>query len=313
MATKPRDLVARFLSDVQGFLRGSDQMADALDDTARDLDKVADAGDESARRLAKAYDRAGDSMKRDMKDSTRGIKADVADTGKEAGAEFAQNLGQSLASGDASRIVQDSAGGLIGSLALAGPLGAVAATGAAIALGLWNSFEQKTREQKEAVLATAGEVYQGLLDQGADFVKQFTTNVVRDFFDPAMQDTLSGKARAASQLLGDNLGEALAGGPDSIAQYADDARVKLDEMVAAARAGDAGDEAQARIRALKDEVAYLDTIVQGLKDAKTAADDYAGALKNAAWYASKAAEYGPGGSTYQSQLGAAAPYATGTR
>jgi hypothetical protein len=313
MASKPRDLVARFLSDVQGFLRGSDQMADALEDTVRDLDKVADAGDDSARRLARAYDRAGDEMRRDMADSTRSVKGDVADTGKEAGAEFAQNLGQSLASGDSSRIVQDSVGGLIGSLALAGPLGAVVAAGGAIALGLWNAFEQKTKEQKEAVLAAAGELYQGLIDQGVDFVKEFTTQTVRDFFDPSMTDTLSSKARAASKLLGDNLGNALAGGPESIAAYADEARSKLDDMIAAARAGDAGDAAQERIRALKDEVAYLDTIVQGLKDATEAADDYAGALQTATWWSKKAAENNPGGSTYRSQLGAAAPYATGSR
>ena len=313
MAAKPRDLVSRFLADVAGFVRGTDQVADALDDTARNLDDVARQGDDTSRKLARAYDRAGDEMRRSMRDSSRDVKTDLKDTGKEAGQEFANNLGQSLSSGDASRVVQDSVGGLIGSLAFAGPIGAAVAAAGAVALGFWNAFSQKTEEQAQRVRDAAATVYQGLIDEGADFAKQYAADVVRQFFDPSTVDALRDNAKAAADAIGTNLGQVLAGGQDSIAAYADKAGERITALQDVARKQPLTGAQADELQRLGDIVAYLDTIRSGWDKATKAVDGYNAALSRSAAYAKPGSSYASGGSAYNSQLGAAAPYATGTR
>lgn len=313
MARTPRDLVVRFLADTLPFLKGSSQVRDALSDTARDLDDLADSGEDSARRLSQAYRRAGDSMQRDVRDSNRKLKGEVAATGKEAGAEFAQNLGQSLSSGDASRIVQDSVGGLVGSLAFAGPVGAAVAAGGAIALGLWNAFEQTTKAREQAIRDAASTIFSGLLADGADFVAQYRNDVLRNFFDPASTDEIATNAKKAADAMGENLGKVLAGSPESIAAYAEQAADKVNALqdIAAARplTGPQADQL-ANLAAILE---YLNTITTGWKTAEDAVNDYNAALQRAEYYAQRASSYAVGGSTYQSQLGAAAKYGSGSR
>lgn len=313
MARTPRDLVVRFVADVVPFLKRTDDVGRALNDTMRDLDDLADAGEDSARRLSRAYDRAGQDIRTGWKRDTSSLKTDAKDTGKEIGNEFASNLGESLASGDSSRIVQDSLGGLVSSLAFAGPLGAAVAAGGAIALGLWNAFAAKTQEQQQAVLDAAATLYEGMISQGADFAKQYADDVVRKFFDPSTADDIVTNARTAAEALGDNLGKVLAGGPDSIAAYAKEAGDRIGELQDKARANPLTGVEADELKRLSDVVYYLDTIKTGWDKATTAVDKYNAALSRSAYYASQASSYRVGGSTYNSQLGAAAPYATGTR
>lgn len=312
----PRDVVVRFLADARGFLTGTDDIERAYEDMARDADTAADAGEDSARRLARAYDRAGQEIRRDTDATGRDIKQDLGDTGKEAGQEFATNLGSSLASGDSSRIVQDSAGGLIGSLALAGPVGIAVAAGASIALSMWNAFEEKTRKRAEAVRAVAGEVYQGLLDDAKTFADEYGQTVVKAFFDPQNEDELATKARKAGKVLKVNVGEALAGGPASIAALAQTARARVDELAtqsSKARSAIAAQRLNQEKTYFQDILDYLDTIETGWKDAESAVKDYQAATKSAAQYAAKGSSYAPGGSMYRSQVPNGGRYAGGKR
>lgn len=274
MASKPRDLVVRFLADVRGFVQGTSDMEDALRDTADAQDRLAREGDQAADKLAASYRRAADKMDRDLRGTRTTVKEGFADTGKEAGAEFAQNLGQSLSSGDTSRVVQDSVGGLIGSLAFAGPVGAAVAAAGTIALSFWNAWEEKTKQQREAVLAVVGDVYQGLLDQGADFVREYNSTTLRDFLNPATSNELARRAREASQRLGTDLANALAGGPESVAQAAREAQEELDTLYKGRLPATMTSAQRQRVADLRAEIDYLTTITTGWNDAQEAAEDY---------------------------------------
>lgn len=297
---KPRDLLVRFLADVNPFLRDTRQVEDAFRDVSRSTDDLERQGSRNADDLARAYQRAGDKIERESRTTGRAAREEFGSTGREAGQEFANNLGQSLSSGDTTRIVQDSVGGLIGSLALAGPIGVAAAAAGTIGLSFWNAFADKAATQKQAVLDAAESVYQGLLDQGADFVKQFQQDTLKEFFDPNSQNDLAKGAKEASDALHDNLGEALAGGPESIAAYADKARKKIDELIARSKArGQTGGQQQFLdlAKQYQKELDYLDSIQQGWHLATTRFDQYRAAVSSPLRIA-----YGPGSATYRSQV-----------
>jgi hypothetical protein len=122
--TSPRDVVVKFLNDTAQFLRGTDQMSDAYDDLADDQRELANQGERSARELARAYDTAGDKIARDAQQSGRKVKRAYGDVGKEAGQEFASNLGESISSGDLSGLAGGTAAGLAGTFGATGPIGA---------------------------------------------------------------------------------------------------------------------------------------------------------------------------------------------
>lgn len=153
MARQPRDLVVRFLSDVKGFLNGTDRMEEALRDVARDEERLADAGEDSARRLTRAYDRAADEMVRDQRRAHRDVREGFADTGKEAGQEFTQNLGEAISSGDVSGLLGDTAGGLAATFGATGKVGAAFAALAGVAAVTWAAIQQDAEKTKEVALA----------------------------------------------------------------------------------------------------------------------------------------------------------------
>lgn len=162
---RARDVVVRFLAETRDFLRGADDIADAYTDMARDAERAADAGEDAARDTARAWDRAADAMRRDVDGATRDIGGDVADTGREAGTEFAQNMGEAISSGDWSAVANDTAGGLSASLLAAGPIGAVA--GAAVALGgiFLAQFQARAAQVKELASQTFDAYRDGLIEQ----------------------------------------------------------------------------------------------------------------------------------------------------
>jgi hypothetical protein len=267
-----RDYIAKYVADLAGYrlepaIRETEQLQratdSAADDAVRDWRRISDAAADAARKVDRSTGPAG--ISGDMRD----LRADAADTGREVGQEFASNLGESLASGDASRIVQDTGGGLIASLAFAGPIGAAVAAAGTLALAFWNNFEQTTRARREAVIATASTVFQGILDEGAAFAQKFATDTLRDFLDPAQVDELSGRARKASERLGDDLAAAIVGGPDTIDAKLNDVRAKLRELEAnpsRLNLAEAGD-----LRIVEE---YLSRISEGYAEAKSAAETY---------------------------------------
>jgi hypothetical protein len=310
MAAKPRDLVVRFLSDVQGFLRGTDDMADALDDTARDLDRVADKGDASARQLAQAFDRAGDSMKRDMRDASRKSQDAISETGKEAGQEFASNLGEAISSGDVSGTLAGTVGGLAATMGATGPIGLGLAGLGALAAGVW-----------------------GAMSKGAEDA----ANAAQLAFDQ-LHDNTTREARL-NAVLTDRFGSSVKGW-EQIQRYADASGISVEKIAAALVNG--GPEARSmaeRFEAIMkhayDTTGQLDASTSILIDGQDDLNDRATAMERAAaaakterdalresegilrrsatYYAARGSAYAAGGSTTNSQLGAAAPYVTGTR
>jgi hypothetical protein len=273
-----RDYIAKYVADLTGYrlepaIRETEQLERATDSAAdeavRDWRKISDAAADAARKIDRSTGSAG--ISGDMRD----LRTDAADTGREVGQEFASNLGESLASGDASRIVQDTGGGLIASLALAGPIGAAVAAGGALALALWNAFESTTKARRERVLTAAQTIYDGLLAQGVDFVKQWQDDVLREFFDPKSENDIARGAKAAADALGSDLGAALAGGPDSIAAYADQAYGKVERLQDLAAKGTATGAQREELERWGQIIAYVDELREQWGLADKAARDYA--------------------------------------
>lgn len=306
----PRDLVVRFLADVQGFLRGTDQVEDALRDTARQQDQLADSGEDSARRLAQAYDRAADKISRDARDARRDVKRAYADTGKEAGQEFAQNLGESVSSGDVGGLLSGTAGGLAATFGATGPIGLALAGLSAVAVGVFSAM-QKQAEQA----ATAAQL---AFDQ--------------------LHEATSREARL-NAVLSDRFGSTLAGW-EAIQRYADasgySAEAIADALVSGGpKARTMADQFDRMLKAAYETDGTLDrtnsVLIDGADDlrdravamerAAAAAQTERDALKvsegilrrSAAFYATRGSAYAPGGSAYDQQLGAAARYARGGR
>jgi hypothetical protein len=158
-------IVVRFATNVREFLAGTGQVEAALEDlsdesrdlaldTERDTERMERAFREAGRSIEASADRTGRNASRDFRKAT-------ADGGREAGketaAEFSQNLGESLASGDIQSIGADTAGGLISGFAsMGGPIGAALAA-AAIPITIWFA---KRREDAERTAA----VFQSLFD-----------------------------------------------------------------------------------------------------------------------------------------------------
>jgi hypothetical protein len=305
MASKPRDLVVRFVSDVREFVKGTDKIDDALRDTARDLDRVAEAGEDSARDLARAYDRAADKIKRDTRDATRNVKADVADTGKEAGAEFASNMGEAISSGDWSSVANDTAGGLSAALLTAGPVGAVA--GAAVALGgiFLARFQADAAKVKALAAATFDAYRDGLLEQ-AEKEDLLTQLLGAESYDEALRK-LGRLAREAGEDAG-TVADALVEGGSQAQQLLR----RLDKVEAKKLAVRGGLVDADEIKAAQELAGYLDTAAQARADAAESARVERDMTRQTAGVLAKTyrgSSYAPGGSTYQSQV----PYTSGGR
>lgn len=155
MARTPRDLVVRFLSDVKGFLNGTQDMEEALRDVARDEERVADVGEESARRLARAYDRAADSITRDQRRAQKDVREGFADTSREVGDEFAENVGEAFRSGDYLGAIQETF------TSLTPALGAVG-LGIGAAIGVGAGIVANINESREKVKAAASDLFEAM-------------------------------------------------------------------------------------------------------------------------------------------------------
>lgn len=306
VATKPRDLVARFLSDVQGFLRGSDQMADALDDTARGLDKAADAGDDSARRLARAYDRAGDQMKREARATAKATSKSYADAGKDAGDEFAENLGEAVSSGDLSGILAGTAGGLVNTFGKGGPIALAFAALTAVGVGAFTQIQAASEKAKQAAIDTFEEIL-----SGADRESRLRGALERQYGSYLEGLEKIRDMAAVSGIPVERIADAFADGGPAAAELAADA-----ERIAAALYGNADPKlgpTQYQVTLTKNLAEDLERAAGATERAAAAEQARASALRiSAQYYAASGSSYAAGGSTYKSQLGAAAPYATGT-
>jgi hypothetical protein len=319
--TKPRDLVVRFLSDVAGFVKGADDVADTLDATARDAEKSSD-------KIARDYDAAAEKMERSTDEFTRDLAASYRaaatrvrsendkiqrdttetfrETGREAGNELAQNLGESISSGDVSGLVSGTVGGLAATLGTGGPIGLALAGLATAAVGVF----QQMRAAADAAAAAADAAFQQLREGADDQAK--LEQVLTDRFGSVVAgmeqvSRYSETTGISTERIYDAL---IKGGPaaERIASYADkmsgsliDAEGSLGPTRSLLRdmADDLRDRADAVERGSKAEQEWNRYLGLNTRELRKQAD----------YYSARGSAYAPGGSTYRQQV----PYDRGVR
>lgn len=296
---RPRDLVVRWVSDVKGFLKGTDEIERALADQERDLRDVDRAGTRSADSLADAYHRAGQRIRADAKATGKVTRGEFADAGKEAGNEFAQNLGESISSGDVSGMLSGTVGGLVGTFGAAGPIGLALGALAGVGVGAFQAIQQGAEKAQAAA--------QLAFDQ--------------------LHESTSREARL-NAVLTDRFGSTLAGW-EQIQRYADGsgesaeaiANALIDGGPAARHMADRFDDVMRAAYETTGEVDKAQSIlIDGADDLRDRADAMERAAKaarterdalresegilrrSAAYYAARGSAYAPGGSVYASQV-----------
>ena len=135
-------VLVKFLADTLGFRRGTDDMARALDDAARTTER-------DTEHMSRAFRDAGQKIHRTTQDVGDGTKMTMKDAGKEAGAEFVQNMGEGIGSGQAN--LMDTVLGTVGGIAPAlGAAGVGVAVGATAALGIINGIKAQNEKVRQA-------------------------------------------------------------------------------------------------------------------------------------------------------------------
>ncbi|MFT3862039.1 hypothetical protein [Micropruina sp.] len=165
------------LSDVRGFLKGTDDVGKALDDVADSLDDLArdtkQNADEAGRQLERGFSDAFDKVRREGKDASRRMGDDLKDGAKEAGEGFnelgdeAKDSAKEAAasfSGEFSDVADYIQEVLAQALQGFGPVGAAAGIAAAAGVGILISSLQQAAEDAE----TAKQTVLDLADQLAD-------------------------------------------------------------------------------------------------------------------------------------------------
>lgn len=307
MAAKPRDVVVRFVSDVRGFLRGTDQVEHALDAQVRDLDHVGDEGEQTGRRLAKAYDKAGDAIKRRNARTARETRQTIGDAGKDAGDEFAQNLGESLSSGDVSGLLSGTIGGLVGTFGKGGPLALALGALGAVGVGVFTSMQQSAEKAAEAAQAAFDQLHDN------------TTREAK--LNAVLADSYGGTVKGWEEIqrLSEASGLSVEAIADALADGGSKARTLADHWNDIARdayqtTGDLGGAALIMSNGADVLNHRAEAMERAASAAKTERDALAvseGILRRSAkFYAERGSAYAPGGSTYNSQV---PRYATGKR
>jgi hypothetical protein len=175
-----RPIKFEFVADVAAYLRDVKKMNVTTEDLEDAFVGVSNSSEDLERKLSKAMkdaEKDTEALERAIKDlpaasdgAARGIDKDMdkvqdsmADAGTESAQEFKQNLGESLASGDISTILQDTAGGLVSGLS--GPLSIAAAAVAGVAALAFAEI-QKQAEELKAFTESLGGALRSLYEQG---------------------------------------------------------------------------------------------------------------------------------------------------
>jgi hypothetical protein len=306
---KARDVVVRFLSETRDFLRGADDVEQAYRDMARDADRAADAGEDAARDTTRAWDRAADSMRRDVDRASRDVRSDLGDAGTEAGDEFAQNLGESISSGDVSGLLAGTVGGLVGTFGKGGPIALALGAVGAVGVGAFQAIQAQAEQAR-----TAAQLAFDQLREGAS--KEARLNaVLEDRFGTVVE----GWERI--QRYADASGKPVEVIADALANGGPLARDIADQWERAARAEYEAEGALGRSNSLlldgvddlRDRADALDRAAAAAQTERDALATSEGILRRSArYYSVRGSAYAPGGSTYQSQV-PDDPYASGRR
>lgn len=326
---KPRDLVVRFLSDVAGFIKGTDDVADALDDVSASMDSTARDAATSSDKIARDYEAAAESMERSTDEFTRDLaasyraaaarvrtendkiktdtKATFADTGREAGAELASNVGEAISSGDFTGVAAGTAGGMATALTAAGPAGIIAAAGLTLGTIFLTRFQAEATKIKAVAESTFEALRDGLLERAEQ------ENLLMTALGVESAEEAYNRVAEIAAGLGTNAAavydELVSGG--TAATELDDTLASVDGRVSklrSARTPVFRDDELGRAREFRDLVnAAADGIARGESSARTMRE----ALRLSALDAATLAEssYRMGGSVWNSQV----PYEAGGR
>jgi hypothetical protein len=163
--------------DARGFLKGTSNMEEALEDVSKELDKTGKEGVKDIDKLenkfsdaAKAAKDAGNDMRKGMGDGFKGVQ----DAGNQAATdikdEFKSNLSEVTSSFNGSvesmgDLVQGTLGGLVGSL---GPAGMAAGAAGALGVGLVIAKLTQAAEEAERSKERIKEMGLAIIDSGAD-------------------------------------------------------------------------------------------------------------------------------------------------
>lgn len=240
----------KFLSNIVSFLRGTKSMddaledvADALDDVARDAQRAGDKTEDSLQDAERASDRLERSF-RDVRDAAKDVEKatdDIGDGGKkgfgkasEASGEFKSEALQNLSEVSSSftgdiQSIGDLAQGTFGGLAssLPGVLGAAGA-GAAVGVGLITAGFVAAEEKRKALEERANDLASAYIEAGTNVLSALA---VADASSAVLTDP---EKRKEAQAYADALGIEL---PDAIRAYVGDANALavVDKIAAEAK------------------------------------------------------------------------------
>jgi hypothetical protein len=128
------------------------------------LDSAARATETDTKKMSEAFRKSGDKISREMHDTSKDVKKESGEMGKEAGGELLANLGEQVGSGQAN--LQDTVLGTIGGLVPAmGPAGAAVGVALMGAAGLLGYIDSQNKKIKEAGMAVFEALRSGVLDQ----------------------------------------------------------------------------------------------------------------------------------------------------
>lgn len=173
-------IVFDFLANVNQFLRGTKDVDGALEDVADSLDDVARDGDQSTERLERSFKELADTAKRETARAAREMDDNISrgarnasDTMREVKSEALQNASETFSSFDGSVTslvdgVQGTLGGLIAGLSSTGaglPAAAAVAAGAG-GIGLVTAGLQNVQKETEESARRAGEWADKFIESG---------------------------------------------------------------------------------------------------------------------------------------------------
>lgn len=270
MARSARALVVELVADVGDFVKGTQKADDALQDFVSDTETgvrdintaAAKLGDNirdpfekvgtSAKDAADDAERHFDNLAREAKTSFKKVETaadDAADgvgkesfgeAGKEAGAEFASNLGESLASGDISGVLRDTAGGLVSAFAgLAGPVGIGLAAAAATATVIFGKIQAEAERRAARIASVTGAIFDQMSADMQSAIGEFIRGqAYQTFVEGFSKDgdlnegfrEMGKLAKAAGVNVGDIANAFIQGGP-----AADAMRAKLGQVETTSR------------------------------------------------------------------------------
>jgi hypothetical protein len=201
-----KGIVINFISDIRRFLKGTDdigealdQVSDSLDDVARDGDKATEKLERSFKDLTKVVDResdeAGDKMVRNFKRSGDRVESQLDEVTNEA----KQNAAEMFSSFDGSfesiaDAAQSTLGGLVGGLRGIPAIAAVAAGAAGLGLVTTTIVNQldSAKELKESL----AEAYKAAAEEGRNYLDEATiiAAAAEILFDSSKRDAAAADA-----------------------------------------------------------------------------------------------------------------------